>query len=112
MRTTFVVIATASLVAASVLGGTAAAHAYTDSGVGSRGCAGQFGQLSVYQQGSGNSWAPGDWTDGWSNSQWNADSSAYRWISDYQYPGTGGGSYRNVTNGDYTTLTAGCSRAG
>lgn len=68
--------------------------------------------LEVYQRGSGNSWAPGDWTASGGSPEWHGDTSYYRWLYDYQNSGYGGGQYRNVTNGDYLTLTPTCSAAG
>ncbi len=110
MRKSLVVAITACLVAVSAVGGAAAAaNAATDSGIHSKGCAGQWGKLTVYQEGSGNSFAPGDYS---SSAQWNPDSASYRYIYDLQNNGSGGGSYRNVTNGNYTSLTASCSAAG
>ena len=103
----------AVLVVASVLGAAGTAFAYQDSGVGSRGCPGKYGLLEVYQEGSGNSWAPGDWNSVTGGSpQWNGDTNYYRWLYDYQDNGYGGGSYRNVANADYLTLTPTCSAAG
>lgn len=92
-----------------VLGSAGAASAYEDSGVGNRGCPGNWGTLSIYQKGSGNSFAPGDYSHA---AQWNGATTYYRWISDYQTSGTGGGYWRNVTNGDYTSLSTGCSNVG
>ena len=92
-----------------VLGSAGAASAYEDSGIGNRGCLGTWGKLTVVQKGSGNSFAPGDYSHA---AQWNGDSSVYRTIIDLQSSGTGGGSWRNVTNGDYTSLSTSCSNFG
>lgn len=93
-----------SLVLTPGIGG--AAYAYQDSGVHSYGCGSQYGKLSVYQQGSGNSWAPGDWS---AYSQWNGNTTNYRWVYDYENPGSGGGYWRVATNATYPTATPSCS---
>lgn len=109
-RKSVVVAAIVAGVIVSV-GGAGVAQAAEDSGVGLKTCSSTYyGKLSAYQQGSGNSWAPGDWTGGYS--QWHSDTSYYRWIYDYQNYGGGGGYWRNATNGDYTSLTPSCSVAG
>lgn len=105
-------LAVSGIVVLAVVGGVSSAHAFEDSGVQVRGCPGQFGKLSAFQKGSGNSWAPGDWTGGFVNGQWSGTSTTYRWIYDSQNTGTGGGQWRNATNGDYTTLSASCSAFG
>lgn len=92
-----------------VLRSAGAASAAQDSGVGSRGCPGNWGKLSVYQKGSGNSFAPGDYSH---SAQWNGVTTYYRWINDFQTSGTGGGYWRNATNGDYTSLSTSCSNFG
>ncbi|MEO5533851.1 MAG: hypothetical protein ABIR17_01810 [Pseudolysinimonas sp.] len=109
MKKKTVAAAAVCLTFAAVLGLAGAAQAATDSGVHSYSCGGQFGKLSVYQLGSGNSWAPGDWS---TSPQWNPTSSVYRWIYDTQNAGSGGGNWRNVTNGNYTTASPGCSPGG
>lgn len=97
-----------ALVAALTVGGAGAAFAYSDSGVHSKACP-KWGRLDVYQKGSGNTWAPGDWS---TSPQWNPTSTSYRWITDIQSSGTGGGNWRASTNGDITTATPSCSNVG
>lgn len=88
--------------------GAAPAAAYRDSGTRNYSCAGTFGQLSFYQLGSGNSFAPGDYS---TYPQWNPESSIYRWLFDSAVF-TGGGQWRLATNGNYTSVTPSCSSAG
>lgn len=92
------------------IGGVGEAQAAKDSGVGDRQCPSGFGRLAARQLGSGNSFAPGDYSH---SPQWNPDSSSYRWIYDYQdgFSG-GGGRWRIATNGDYLDLSVGCSPHG
>lgn len=96
----------AGVMLASTVGISSAAYAYKDSSVQMKACGTQFGKLSIYQKGSGNSWAPGDWDN---FSMWHPTSSTYRWVYDYQSSGTGGGGWRNVANDNYTSISAGCS---
>lgn len=101
-----------NLVASIVLGLTltlgtgGAAFAYKDSGVSSHACGSQYGLLKVHQKGSGNSWAPGDWSG---YPEWHGTSSYYRWVNDYQDVGYGGGYWRVATNGNYDSLVSTCS---
>lgn len=110
MRTrTFLVGVAASTFILS-LGLAGPAQATKDSGVHSYGCGSNYGKLSIYQRGSGNSWAPGDWGPGYS--QWNGNSSSYRWVYDLQDGGYGGGTWRVAANDTYSTVTPGCSAFG
>lgn len=103
------ILATAIHVVSGILM-AAPAHASRDSGIQSYGCAGKYGQLRIYQSGSGNSWAPGDWAPGYS--QWNPSTNYYRWITDRQNVGSGGGAWRVVTNGDYSQAIPECTQFG
>lgn len=109
MRKRTLTAAAAALGLVLTLGMGGAAYAYTDSGVGSYGCVGKYGKLTVRQLGSGNSWAPGDWS---AYPQWNGNSAVYRWVYDSQNPGSGGGYWRVATNGDYSSATPSCTTAG
>ena len=104
-------MATASVAALMVvLGSGSVAYAAKDSGVQSHSCSGgYFGKLSVYQRGSGNMFAPGNYDTA---PKWHGSSSTYRWIYDSESTGTGGGSWPVVANDTYTTATPGCSNFG
>lgn len=104
-------LALSAAIGMTVIGGSAA-YAYRDSGVAVRGCSGQYGVLEARQSGVGNSWAPGDWTGGFINGQHNAHGSTLTWMADYQNYGTGGGSYRIVTDNWYDSLRTRCSNVG
>lgn len=97
--------AVAILAMVLTFGVVAPASAIRDSGVGVRSCPGQWGSLEVYQRGSGNSWAPGDWS---TSPQWNSHSATYRWIYDHQNAGSGGGQWRVYANDTYGALSTGC----
>jgi hypothetical protein len=100
------------LAGALTVAGPAAAMAYKDSGVGTRASGSSWGKLQAYQRGSGNSWAPGDWRDGYTYSQWNGESVGYRWIYDSQNAGYGGGSWRVVASDTYSSLSTSCTSVG
>lgn len=107
-------MSTAAVLAARglVVAGGGAAMAYKDSGVGTRGCPGKYGVLQAMQTGTGNSWAPGDWTGGFYNGQHNVRGSTYSLVVDHQNVGNSGGKYRIVTDRDYSSLRVSCSLAG
>lgn len=99
----------AAIAALIVLGGATSASAEEVSGIGYKACPGGWGKLTAWQKGSGNSWAPGDYS---AYPLRHGDTSYYRTIVDYQSPGSQGGSWRVATNGDYTTITPSCTNFG
>ncbi|MBX3104447.1 MAG: hypothetical protein IT191_01195 [Microbacteriaceae bacterium] len=103
-------LAIATLIGVAITLGTGGlAFAYEDSGIGSHACGSQYGLLKVVQQGSGNSWAPGDWSG---SPQWNTYTSYFRTIYDYESSGYGGGYWRLTTNGQYSSITPKCTPNG
>lgn len=101
--------------AAIVLGGvlvvttSISAFAIRDSGVGNRGCPGGFGRLTVTMKGSGNTWAPGDWTE---FPEWQPDVRYFRVVTDIQSGGSGGGNFRVYANDTYKALSTSCTKVG
>lgn len=103
--------APATLVIAAVLALAfpSAAYAVRDSGVQSRGCSGTtFGGISVYMRGSGNLWAPGDWSH---RPAWRDSGNVYR-TQTSRSTSTGGGYWRAYVNDWYTSVSTGCYAGG